>query len=188
MMNNNDDDNSDFVEFISNSPLSNESIISDATSDIASDNETIVFIQHNNSFLFSYDNPVPIPHLNREGNYVQIIDGQEYVFYSDPPMSSTPTITYSINEYSQVLNKNDLSKIQKLTLDELQNKTKISDENICCICLDKILQSHDQNFCILPCNHCLHYDCIIEALKKYDHRCPICREKIGESYSRTIVR
>ena len=49
----------------------------------------------------------------------------------------------------------------------------------CSICLDRLLTA-DKEVSVTPCGHSYHKDCISDAIKGYNKKCPICRENLRE--------
>ena len=49
----------------------------------------------------------------------------------------------------------------------------------CSICLDRLFTA-DKEVSVTPCGHSFHKDCISDATKGYDKKCPICREILQE--------
>ena len=67
---------------------------------------------------------------------------------------------------------NDLDKLNKYKLEE--------DLNIdCSICLSSM--NKDDKIIELECCHKYHSNCIYKYLKEYNHKCPVCRIKIGNA-------
>jgi hypothetical protein len=65
-------------------------------------------------------------------------------------------------------------------LKNLKTYNNISTVSInCCICLDNIKE--DEIICELNCNHKFHETCIKNYLDKYNYKCPICRESVGNT-------
>lgn len=46
----------------------------------------------------------------------------------------------------------------------------------CSICLENF----SNNFMCLPCNHCIHVECL-HKLKKYSKLCPLCRKMFNHN-------
>ena len=49
----------------------------------------------------------------------------------------------------------------------------------CSICLDRLFTA-DKEVSFTPCGHSYHKDCISDAIKSYNKKCPICRESLQE--------
>lgn len=65
-------------------------------------------------------------------------------------------------------------------LQRKQFKDIVPDESneLCSICQEKYEQT--SNIVILPCKHYFHEECVVQWLKNYHHKCPLCREPCGE--------
>jgi hypothetical protein len=104
--------------------------------------------------------------------------------------SSIPTTFTNIlnqNNVAVVLSNDEVNKLEseKLSYNDLvQNKEDITGK--CTICLQEY-NTNDKNkkqYIKLPCNHIFHDSCIIEWLKNYNYKCPICRKECGEHYAK----
>ena len=68
------------------------------------------------------------------------------------------------------------SKSSKVIPIVFQKPNEIYTNNICGICLDKIII-----YSPLPCGHCFHSDCIFKWIEK-NMSCPECRIKLEFYY------
>jgi len=71
------------------------------------------------------------------------------------------------------------SKSSKIVPIIFHKPKEIYSDNICGICLEKIIISPIP----LPCGHCFHSDCIIKWINK-NMSCPHCRMKLEWYYKK----
>lgn len=83
-----------------------------------------------------------------------------------------------------VLTENALKQLDKLDYEQLKNRSNVTEEDTCSICLDKLKSEDQQTLTILKCKHYFHYDCVYEHLSTYDYHCPICKAEVGEHYAK----
>jgi hypothetical protein len=77
-------------------------------------------------------------------------------------------------------NEDILVTLNDNTLNNLPEEIVTTDDyDRCTICLMDI--DKGDNIIKLKCAHYFHKDCIIEYLKDFDYKCPICRYEIGDT-------
>ena len=69
----------------------------------------------------------------------------------------------------------DDKDVKKIKTEILQSDSK---EN-CSICM--MSMKKDDEVCKLDCEHTFHKDCIMQWLKEYNYKCPICRKECGKA-------
>ena len=89
------------------------------------------------------------------------------------------------NTISTIQSNYDNMEDVKVTLDkqDIDNLSKkLLETNIdepCSICLSSI--NKGEEIIELNCKHIFHYDCIIQYLRSYNYKCPICRKECGKA-------
>lgn len=140
--------------------------------------------------------------VERYGNGVPIIDPRQQQFMDmirDYRSNSLQQLNQYVNQHATqyanqqpihydskvtvTLTNEALDKLKRMSYHELkQQYDKLSDDENCSICLDKLSDNADKHTYIVldSCHHIYHDECIIEYLKNYDYHCPLCRNECGE--------
>jgi len=87
-----------------------------------------------------------------------------------------------------VLKQEEIDKLKNsgLSYKDLIELNHDLDDGKCVICLDEYNSGDkdEKKFILLPCKHIFHKDCILEYLKNYNYKCPICRKDCGEHFAK----
>ena len=93
--------------------------------------------------------------------------------------SNFNNLVNTINQHNQ--NMEDV----KVTLDEsdLANiKTEVLEADLNCKCSICMMDlKKDEKVSKLECEHIFHTDCILQWLKEYNYKCPVCRKECGQA-------
>ena len=103
--------------------------------------------------------------------------------------SNTQTPDEFLNTFSELINSVNLNNPEmddvKVTLDD-NDVNKINTEVLqsdskekCSICMMEMIK--DNKICKLDCKHNFHEDCIMQWLKEYNYKCPVCRKECGKA-------
>ena len=103
--------------------------------------------------------------------------------------SNTQTPDEFLNTFSELINSINLNNPEmddvKVTLDD-NDVNKINTEVLqsdskekCSICMMEMKK--DNKICKLDCKHNFHEDCIMQWLKEYNYKCPVCRKECGKA-------
>jgi len=134
--------------------------------------------ENNNEQIFILDNFIHHNSLNNEDDNIEINnednneDNNQYnnEEYNNFYQLLNNINTINTNDVICTLNKDHINKLNKYILTKNLNKD-------CNICLDNIIIN--QEVIELNCNHIFHSNCILEYLKKYNYKCPICKTEQG---------
>ena len=116
--------------------------------------------------------------INNNNNIISLITPLTNISYTNTDL---------YNLFSQIVENNSSSNIFEdvvVSLDTVDlnnlNIYENNNDNInCAICMDDI--KIKDNICELKCNHYFHESCIKIYLDKYNYKCPICREAVGNT-------
>lgn len=103
--------------------------------------------------------------------------------------SNTQTPDEFLNTFSELINSINLNNPEmddvKVTLDD-NDVNKINTEVLqsdskekCSICMMEMKK--DNKICKLDCKHNFHEECIMQWLKEYNYKCPVCRKECGKA-------
>ena len=83
-----------------------------------------------------------------------------------------------VEDIQIVLKEKCFNELIKLKYKDIDKKYKKQDT--CAISMEKF--ENDSDIVILPCNHIFNLDDCKKWLLNNSHKCPICRESVGENY------
>lgn len=99
------------------------------------------------------------------------------------PVNQLFGLVFNGNQHIESNLMNNLEDI-RITVDEkeINNlESKVLEDNLdtdCSICMANMVK--DETIIKLKCSHVFHKECIETYLKQYNHKCPICRKKVGK--------
>jgi hypothetical protein len=97
-----------------------------------------------------------------------------YSLYTASYIYSNNVLQYpapSMNDVTTTLEDTEIEKLKVYNLEE-----KVEDNCSICMCDLDI----GEQVCNLPCNHIFHKECIYPWMQKYNYKCPVCRNEIGD--------
>jgi len=85
------------------------------------------------------------------------------------------------NTVLSIARKRNNNRVMKILINQRDNKPRVkveSEEEACCICVDKFEDTDDVS--VTPCGHLYHSPCILKWIRQKKSSCPVCRERIEE--------
>ena len=183
-----------FKEFYKQNPTEhiNDQVIDNLFIDVDTDNlesyETNIFEAYTTESIFFNRNIHTVSNeLNNDRNFSTLLSISEFseanimddINFNNSFLNNIEVQTFiPVEDVPIVLKKECFNELKKLKYKDIDEKYKKQD--MCTISLEKF--NNDSDILILPCDHIFNFDDCKKWLLNNSHKCPICRESVGENY------